>query len=167
MKLEAVNTNLTTYLAIYGAGVSTLALLWNFWRAYRDRPHIAVKIQARENFEDDGFGAIMFELRNRGGKPTTIEEIELVKYQDGFWGFRGFPETTQYTSVAHKRTVKLPYVLKPGEVWKAYSPVETERVVLGPDKNRLINSRKLFYRVKCAHTDRMLRGKILPERDGF
>ncbi len=38
-----------------------------------------MKIRAREHFEEDGFSAIIYELRNRGGKPTTIEEIKLVQ----------------------------------------------------------------------------------------
>src|SRR5258708_7704160 len=111
-----MNANLTAYLAAWGATLSTVTVIWNFWRSYRERPHIAVKIQARESFEDDGFGAIMFELRNRGGKPTTVEEIKLVKYAPGGWGLLGHWDFSENTWVASPKTVKLPVVLKPGEV---------------------------------------------------
>lgn len=159
-----MNTTLTPYLAVWGAALSTVTFIWNFWKWHREAPLIAAKVEAHESLEEDGLGAIHYELRNRGGKPTTIEEIMLVKYQPGFRGLLRQYEICENESVANRETVKLPVVLKPGELWKGYSVIDREHGSRDLDKNALILTGQLFWKVRCAHNDRLLSGKVRPER---
>ena len=116
------------------------------WKWRRENPQIAVKVEAHEAIEAiDQSGAIHYELRNRGGKSTTIEEIMLVKYAAGIWGLLRNWEHIEYTSRASRETVKLPMVLKPGELWTGYSVIAEERPPgFKMDKVSLIQSGKLF-----------------------
>ena len=159
-----MNVTLTSVLAIWGAALSTITFVWNVWKWRRENPRIAVKVEALESHETDGFRGISYELRNRGGKMTTIEEIMLVKYQPGFWGLLGLYEHCRYESQASRKSVKLPVALQPGGVWNGYTQIAEERSLTGMDTNDLILKGRLFYKIRCAHTDRLISGKVKPER---
>jgi len=161
-----MNASLTSYLAAWGAALSTFTAVWNVWKWHREKPRIAAKVEARESFETDGFSTVTYELRNRGDKPTTIEEIMLVSHEGGLSGrLFGYGECCSYESVSNRNTVQLPAVLRPGEIWKGYSVLpEEERVPIRENKSKLIAAGKLAYRIRCAHTDKLICGKIKPER---
>jgi hypothetical protein len=157
-----MNSTLTPYLAGWGAVLSLFTFLWSFWKWRREKPRVVVKVEAREDQfgDDDGNGAIHYELRNRGGKPTTVEEIILVQYQNGICGLLRHYQHCENTSVKYRETVKLPVVLKSGEVWKGYSVLSDESRLTKMDKPALIRAGRLFYKIQCAHTDRLLSGKV-------
>lgn len=156
--------SLTTFLAIWGALLGTISLLWNLWRWRRELPQLAVKVEARESYIEEDAGCIVFEIRNRGGRPTTVEEIVLINYEDSFWGKLGFFGQCENVWVKYPETVKLPVVLKTGEVWKAHVPYPDEdHRLLDLDKADLILRRRLFYKITCAHEDRPIRGRVRRE----
>lgn len=155
-----MDSTLTTFLAIWGAVLGSLSLAWNVWTWLRGRPRIVAKVKLREWLNGH---SICYEIRNRGDKPTTIEEIMLVKYQDGFWGLLGQHEHVVYASGAYRETAKLPSHLAPGEVWKGYSPIPDERGILNGRQLALIEEGRYYFKIQCAHTDRLLKGKVRPE----
>jgi len=71
----------------------------------------------------------------------------LVKYQDGLRGLLRECEVRENEIVASRETVKLPVVLKSGEVWKGYSAI-TEHSPMHMNKTSLILAERLFYKVK-------------------
>jgi|ERR1051326_5249179 hypothetical protein len=117
-----MNPTLTTILAVWGATISTFVFLWDIRKWQRNKPQIVAKIQFHEGFSEDEGGWGSYEIRNRGGRATTIEELMLVKYQDGIWGWFRFYEQSENVWVKHPETVKLPVMVQPGEVWKGHSP---------------------------------------------
>lgn len=106
-------------------------------------------------------GFISYELRNRGGKATTIEEIMLVSYSSGIWGWLGYFDRLENTSKASRDTVELPTVLNPNAVWKGHSEIQERGLSLGADKESLIRSGKLFYKIRCTHSKKLLSGRVL------
>jgi hypothetical protein len=65
------------YIAIYGAILSTLAILWNIWRDTQDRAVIKVDAKLREQWLFTGVSTkyICVELSNSGKRPITVKEI--------------------------------------------------------------------------------------------
>ena len=155
-----MNLNLTTGLALWGASVGSLSLAWNIWAWCRSRPRIKAKIELREGgFEPN----IRYEIRNQGDKPTTIEEIMLVKYQDGILGFFGMAEHVEYFSGVNRKEEKLPAPLAPGELWSHSSLISENRRAGSMDTLALIESGRLYFQIRCTHTDRKLSGKVKRE----
>jgi len=77
--------------------VSTVALSWRFFLWVRSNPRVHVQATMKESpTGDSAEDWIEFKLRNRGGKPTTVEEIMLLLGNwicggEGFMILRGFP----------------------------------------------------------------------------
>ena len=65
-------------LAIYGACLSTILALWQFWRAFQERRWISTSYNFR-GIEDPGNEVLLI---NNSPKPLTLYHIEL------FWGRR-------------------------------------------------------------------------------
>lgn len=65
-------------LALYGAILSTLAMAWNFWRAWQERRRLTTSYNLR-GIEDEGNDVIVI---NHSPKPVTIYSPVL------FWGRR-------------------------------------------------------------------------------
>ncbi len=156
-----MNTTQTTALAVWGAVLGTLSFAWNVWTWLRSRPRIAVKVELREMLDE---AAICYEIRNRGDKPTTVEEIMLVKYQDGLPGLLHLFEHVENVSAKYRATAKLPVQLSPGDVWKGHSLMPGERSLMEMDKLALIAKGQLHFKIRCAHTDRLLSGKVTTEK---
>ena len=151
---------LTSTLAVWGSAVSTGVLLWNMWTWHQNKPQIVTKVETYENPFGDG---IAFEIRNRGGRATTVEEIMLVTYREDIGGFLGFFPSYENVSACYRDTAKLPVVLQPGDVWKGSAPFSEKRPIHGFDLAKLIQDRRLFFKIRCAHTDRLLSGKVKEE----
>jgi hypothetical protein len=65
------------YIAIYGAILSTIAILWNIKRDIQDRAEIKVnaKLVKRWLGEDAYAQYVCVELSNSGKRPITVKEI--------------------------------------------------------------------------------------------
>jgi hypothetical protein len=156
-----MNATLTEFLALWGATLGTLSLAWNVWTWTRSRPRVSPTVEVRELAAEN---EIQYEIRNRGGQPTTIEEIQLLKYQDGLLGWLGVAEHVEYVAAKHPETMPLPALLPPGGVWKGSSPLPHVPRATELDKAALIRARKLFFKIRCSHTSRLLSGKVRKER---
>ena len=70
--------DLAATIGIYGAGLSTLLALWQFWRAFQERRWIGTSYNFR-GIEDPGNEVLLI---NNSPKPLTLFQIDL------FWGRR-------------------------------------------------------------------------------
>ena len=70
--------DLAATIGIYGAGLSTLLALWQFWRAFQERRWIGTSYNFR-GIEDPGNEVLLI---NNSPKPLTLFQINL------FWGRR-------------------------------------------------------------------------------
>lgn len=161
----------TAVLAVWGAVVATVALSWQFFLWVRSNPRVHVQATMKESpTGDSAEDWIEFKLRNRGGKPTTVEEIMFVSY--GNWLGRLFhvPVRIENVWVRHPSDktspmMKLPVVLQPGELWKGscYLGPRNDVPHLDSSRRERLSVGKLYYRIRCAHTDRVLSGTVRPE----
>lgn len=149
--------NLTTFLAIWGAALATLTFFLHIARWRRERPRIAAEV---ETYDVPAGAGIRFAIRNRGDKPTTIEDVILLTYQPGFMGLIGMKHTEEPLSGLHRRTAKLPAVLGPGEIWRGEAPFSEGRRGDAAEKLSLIETGHLFYKITCAHSSRPKLGKV-------
>lgn len=161
----------TAVLAVWGAVVSTIALGWQFFLWFRANP----RVHARATMMESPAGGaaedwIEFKLRNRGGKPTTVEEIKFVSYGNWLDQLFRVPSCTENIWVRHPAdhtspTMKLPAVLQPGELWKGgcYLGPRSEQPRLDGTRRERFNAGKLCFRIRCAHTDRIISGVVKPE----
>ena len=158
---------LTTGLATWGALISTFVLLWDIQKWRRNSPRIAVKVEYHEPVTEDDDGWISYEIWNRGGQATTIEELALANYRWMPWFLFYFTKRdlcVENVFAKNKDTVKLPVVLQRNEVWKGHSPIRHKRHrSVGDVNEELFKQGKLFYRIRCAHSDRLIIGKVQPE----
>lgn len=150
----------TLVLAVWGAVVGTLSLLWNIWTWSRNRPEIVATAELRDLPVGE---LIFFEVRNRGSRPTTIEEVRLVKYLGGPMGWLGVAEHVEFVSAKHRHTFKLPVVLGPNEMWKADCPARQREHPFEMDKIALVKAGRLFFKIRCAHSDHQITGRVKPE----
>lgn len=157
-----MDQNQTTALAIYAALLSTAGMAWQIFLWVRNHPRISVLAEVDGNGADEW---IRFELRNRGGRATTVEQIMLVRYSGRLTQLFRFPNAVEYLSSYHSETIKLPVHLQPGEFWKGHCPLspENERADHGESRKERLEAGKLFFRVKCAHTDSLISGIVRPE----
>ena len=157
-----MSPEITTVLAVWGAVVSTSTLAWNLWKWRQEKPKIVAR--ATTFGPDDPVG-IRFEVRNRGGRPTTIEEVRLFAYQPGAMGLLRMKSFTEYLGAIYPDATKLPHPLGPGALWTADIPIEEEHR-LGFDQGErvaLIKQKRLHFSITCAHSDRCLTGTVLEE----
>ena len=163
-----MNSQITSLVSVWGPFLGTASFAWNIWTWLANRPKIAAKFQAYEASLEEG--GISLEIRNRGRQPTTVEEIHLVTYFPVFFGGIlarfGLYESCEFVSAKYKETAKLPIYLQPNEVWKGTVPFQTNTF---PDRGNLelIQEGRLYYRIRCAHSDGFLCGKVKREDLGL
>lgn len=159
-----MDPRLSVAFAIYGAVLSSVVFLWQIYQWRRSHPRIVVKAMVRNMDLPNEERWISFEIRNRGGKATTIEEIMFVDYANWFMQLVKVPNKVEYLSRYHKDSIKLPAVLQPNDLWTGRCPLlpEPERARSGRAGTRRMRFEcgRLFYRIQCSHLDRPLAGVV-------
>lgn len=161
-----MDPKLTFALAAWGAVVSTVGICWQVFQWVRAHPRIAVRAVAYESpTGDEADDYVRFELRNRGGRATTIEEIMFVSYESWFARLRRDPNRIEYLSAYKTETLKLPVLLQSGELWRGtcYLGPRNDPPHLDQTRRERFVAGKLTYRIRCAHTDRLIAGIVQPE----
>lgn len=107
---QATGFTLTTFLAIWGAIVSTIAIGWNVWRDVSDRGKLDVicyvgMIVGGLTQERSG-KKLIYRVTNTGRKPVVLTHIG-----------GGFDDKTHFLI----SVVDLPRTLQPGEYYMGYS----------------------------------------------
>ncbi|UCV02774.1 hypothetical protein [Dechloromonas denitrificans] len=116
-----ITIDLTGFLAIWGAVLSTIAIGWDVYKWRTSGPQLSMRLMTgmeAYNFpEYEGKTLIVVVVTNRGDRPTTITHLALA-YYDSWWkamlrkkasasGWIATPSTTQ----------RVPFELKPGVEW--------------------------------------------------
>jgi hypothetical protein len=156
--------NITTFLALWGSVLATFTFVWNLSKWLRDRPRLSVNIEHCEGPWGDG---ISMKIRNRGEKPTTIEQVMLVTYPNWLLSLFGvFPNHVEYTSAKYSDSVKLPFKIHYGETWEGFVQIPDEKhgfMNREHDKLKLIQQGRLYFKIRCAHTDKLISGTVRRE----
>jgi hypothetical protein len=97
---------LTTFLAIWGAVVSTIAIAWNVWRDVGDRAKLDVICYVGHIVGDSDHLKLVYRVTNAGRKPAVLTHI------GGNFGER------KHFMVP---TTDLPKTLQPGDFYLGYS----------------------------------------------
>jgi hypothetical protein len=154
----------TQICALWGALVGTASLVWNVWSWSRSRP----KVDVTATLIGEGDEAeITYEIRNRGGQPTTLEEIRLVTYGAAPLRWIGMFSAEERVSNKHRMAFCLPVPLAPGGLWKGAAPLVDRSCALDSTKEGLIRKGALFCRVRLTHSSRWVEtavrtGGLLP-----
>jgi hypothetical protein len=116
-----VTIDVTGFLAIWGAVLSTIAIVWDVYKWKTSGPNLHMRLMTgMEPYnipEYEGMTLIVAVVTNRGDRPTTITHLGLAHY-DAWWkamlrkrasasAFIAIPSTTQ----------RVPFELKPGVEW--------------------------------------------------
>ncbi|MDP1637244.1 MAG: hypothetical protein Q8K74_00265 [Candidatus Nitrotoga sp.] len=116
-----VTIDLTGFLAIWGAVMSTVAIVWDIYKWRTTGPNLQMRLMTgMETYnipEYEGMTLIVAVVTNRGDRPTTINILGLA-YYNAWWkailrkkasasAFIATPSTTQ----------RVPFELKSGIEW--------------------------------------------------
>ena len=152
----------TDYLAWIGAITGTLALAWDIFKWVHGGVRLSFKAVAVGMEEPEG---IKFEICNRGGKPTTIQEVMLMIPQTPWFlqHYRLFDNRISLSRVAPKQ-IKLPALLQPGEVWTAIYMLENRQSSDNWDRDylKLLAENNLCFEVKSSHSNWRTRNRVKP-----
>ena len=94
----------------------------------------------------------------------------LVTFENSVRRFFGDPNYVENTSVKYGDGVKLPAKIQFGEIWEGLCYLGDEMEDPAPPSSetlRRLNAGNLYFRIRCAHTDRLIRGKVVPEPFGM
>ena len=156
----------TEAIAWWGAILSTVVLLWDFYKWRRDRFYLRIRAVADpDGIEKDGF---TISIANRGGKPTTIESFYLANYRFVVPAFLRMARTkeslfTINLSVVVNGQKEWPLVLNPGEAFETTGNLaksEARKFDQVQDLPSLVKAGRLFLHVKCSHRDRPFKVRI-------
>jgi hypothetical protein len=150
----------TDWIAGWGALAGTASLAWNVWTWRRDCARVDV---AAKYHDAGGEPWISYKIRNRGSRPTTIEDVQLITIAEGVFGMFGLPEQTSYLGATHPETIAVPAALAPGGYWEGSSAVSQENRHLPQDIESAVKSRRLHCRVSFAHTPQRVRALVREE----
>lgn len=123
--------NITTFLAVWGAIVSTIVLVWDVYK-WRRTGHPKLIIRASGNLRDahsnNSQKYISVKVTNIGDKPTTIGLItyRYYKTKPGKWR-RQWPEQRGFFNKPMNASAELPYKLEVGAEWSCLA-VQTKEI---------------------------------------
>jgi len=111
---------ITDILAVWGAAVATLVLIWDIYKWAKSGPRIVLHacpdmkvIGVNEVSEDKTWVSV--DAANIGDRPTTITTLGTRYYPSWFEKLRNKPKYS--TVVPSPLSGRLPYKLGPGERW--------------------------------------------------
>lgn len=133
---------ITTVLACYGAFVTTYPLL-------RDRHRLKIRIESDNRMARQ----VNVEILNRGGKPSTVIEVQIVAFENVFWRLLGFASCTWYLRPDGD---DLQTLLPPGGCYRKSFPLREPWFHASPR----IEQGCLIYRVRMSHSDRRFSGRV-------
>jgi hypothetical protein len=143
-----MDPRLTQFLAIWGAVISTIAFIWQVYQWKHSVPRIAVRAEILESCSTGADDLIFFELRNRGRQPTTVEEIMFIEHRSWYARITRIPDHLENIWVGHEKTMRLPVVLQPGQMWKGHCPLDAKhesRMFDGKTRRQRFNEGRLRF----------------------
>ena len=151
----------TDVLAWWGAIIGSLVFVWDIYKWMKERVQISVMAAEYDVPAEKG---IRCEIRNRGGRPTTIKEVMLVNYQKRQFRTYFLRIFDAERSVRKSQDGSLPFLLQPGAMWTGYYNYEEEtHTMLCEDIAALVEQGTLYFKVKTSDSDRAIRGLVRQE----
>ena len=77
MMIEWIRNNTTLAIAIYGAVLSTIALIWNIYNSSQDKPKIKVKTHIGFHSGDTKTKFLFVTIINKGKRPVHLSSFGL------------------------------------------------------------------------------------------
>ena len=116
-----INISLTQVLAVWGAFVGTLVLVWDIIKWKTSGPKIVLSVTPCRRFINvpripEDRVLVVIDVANNGDKATTIQSVGVSAYKDWFHKVRR--KTVFLADVVDPGLKPLPYVLLPGTTWK-------------------------------------------------
>ena len=153
MKESIFSTNIENMIiliiAVYGAIVSTLVLIWDIYKWKNKGPKIEGRITSNmiginaPEYQDKKLTVV--NITNTGDKPTTITNVSLKFFKSKIKKF--FKKSDQLIFVATPSiSHPIPYVLNPGFEWKGI-------IIQNDDMTKMSKQGILQCSVHLSHTN--------------
>jgi len=119
-----LDITLTDILAVWGAFIATLVLLWDIYKwiisgakvVFRVTPNRLILGDNNDFSEDKKY--IHMEAINNGERPTTLTKTAACYYKNWLNRIQRKPEAQFYIKAGGD---KLPYLLEPGKIWNGFA----------------------------------------------
>lgn len=118
-------------VAVYGAVVATIVLLWDGVKWYADHQakldvHLSTGMRSFNIPELEGKELMVLRAINMSNRATTITHMTLQLYPS-WWAYKRRRPSKSWIVVDHLPNQPLPYVLEPGKIWTG-TGLQTEDV---------------------------------------
>jgi len=120
--MPVINVKLTgmDIIALWGAIVATLVLIWDIYKWKTSGPHVRFKVSPNKivigDVTREGNKYISAEAINIGARPTTITNLVFQYYENYIKMLFHKPSISMIVNNP-STSQRLPYMLKPGDVW--------------------------------------------------
>lgn len=119
----------TTFLAWWGASLSTVVFAWDIYKWWTTGPKVHYTVQSgMKSFnipEYEGKTLLLANVTNTGDRPTTIINLGFLHYANLWAELRNRPDKAFV--IPHPSTAQpLPFELKSGNVWSGTCEQDAE-----------------------------------------
>lgn len=157
-----VTIDLTGFLAIWGAVLSTLAIAWDVYKWRTSGPQISMRLSTNMQSisvpEYEGKTLISATVTNRGDRPTTITHFAIA-YYDSWWKSFIKKRRTKAAIVATPSLAqRLPFELKAGAEWIGLGEQNQ-------DISRWAKEGWLYVEIYHSHADKPVRKRVVLTND--
>ena len=147
----------TTFIAWWGAILSSLVLLWDIYKWWSSGPKIRFTVQTGMESIGmpmfDGKTLILANVTNYGEQPTTITNLGLFYYKTTWSLIRRRPD--QAFIIPHPNTdFPLPFQLKQGNVWAGIT-VQDEQLT------EMATNGKLYCVLSHSHSEKPTKKRVV------
>lgn len=150
---------LTDYAAWWAAIIATGLLVWDIYKWVCTGPKIALKVRpdmrTMSHNELDGKRLFLFEVANKGDRPTTLTKLMFFYYQ-GIW--RYIRRNAQYYYIKNPALQhNLPHKLEVGETWEGAALYSDEH-------DAMVKNGHLYAALFCSQRDRPVMRRVRPRK---
>lgn len=119
-------------VAVYGAVVATIVLLWDGVKWYADHQakldvHLSTGMRSFNIPELEGKELMVLRAINMSNRATTITHMTMQLYPS-WWSYKRRRPSKSWIVVDHLPNQPLPYVLEPGKIWTG-TGLQTEDIL--------------------------------------
>ncbi len=156
-----INVTLTDMLAVWGAFIATLVLLWDIYKHKVSGAQVFISVQHDMNVLlpdlDPNSTFIAVVAKNNGDRPTTITNFGLKGYKVIILGL--FKRMIFQEIIGNPVPQPLPHLLAPGTVWNGFAD-QDHIIAKHPDVNLVVMEIYLSHRKKPMTARVILKGSV-------
>jgi hypothetical protein len=155
------NITVTDLLAVWGAFVATLVLLWDIYKWKTSGPQISFRASPNMNIHGDPRFPndkvfIVSEAVNNGDRPTTITNLGYRYYNN--WFNRLLRKPSSKAVIGNTVLKPIPFVLEPGTVWRGVADQEQLKQKAGITEKGI-----LIFELDLSHSKRRKEARVRME----